>query len=138
MNNIDFLHFPSIEHLDLFFKKNIENQKTFRYFKSRGYEVIENHKKRILAYNDEKYLGYGHLDVENNKIWLGIMVCDDCKGLGIGGKIMTELLTDVYEDIYLTVDKTNSTAINLYKKHHFIIIDDSNNFHFLMKKQKNL
>lgn len=136
-NNIEFIYSPKLEDINLFFNENQKNQKTFRYFKTREFDILKNHKKTILIVNNKNYLGYGHLDVEHDKIWLGIMVCDKCNGLGIGNKIMKELLSDVYDDIFLTVDKNNLIAINLYNKYEFNLIEEFENY-FLMKRTKKI
>jgi GNAT superfamily N-acetyltransferase len=126
---------PTIDEIKTFFELNQKNQKTFRYFKNRGFDTLKNHKKTILAFDNNTYIGYGHLDVDSNKTWLGIMVCDECTGKGIGTKIIKKLLENVIEDIHLTVDKNNTLAINLYEKNNFNIINEFENY-FLMKRNK--
>jgi|688.fasta_scaffold210047_3 hypothetical protein len=130
-----FIESPTVEQIKEFFKANPRNQKTFRYFKKRNFDVIKNHKKTILIFENELYLAYGHLDFESNKTWLGIMVCDKCVGKGIGTKLMKKLLEGVTEEIFLSVDKNNNSAINLYKKNNFILTEEYENY-FIMKKNK--
>lgn len=130
-----FIESPTEGQIESFFNVNPINQKTFRYFKKRNFDVIKNHKKTILIFENESYLAYGHLDVESNKTWLGIMVCDECIGKGIGTKLMKKLLEGVNEEIFLSVDKNNTSAIKLYKKNNFILTEEHENY-FIMKKNK--
>jgi ribosomal protein S18 acetylase RimI-like enzyme len=132
---MDYIESPTINQIKNFFDLNQKNQKTFRYFKKRGVDALKNHKKTILAFDNNQYIGYGHLDFDSDKTWLGIMVCDDCTGKGIGSKIMKKLLENVVEEIYLTVDKNNALAINLYEKNNFNVINEFESY-FLMKRNK--
>lgn len=133
---MEIINNPSEEDIINFLNNNTKNQSTFRYYKKRNIDVIKNHLKTILCV-DEKILGYGHLDVENDKIWLGIMVCDECIGRNIGKFIMENLLNNIDCDVYLSVDTLNERAINLYKKYNFSIIEENkiNNF-YIMKREK--
>lgn len=130
-----FIESPKIEELELFFNSNPINQKTFRYFKKRNFSIISNHKKTILLKDEENYLGYAHLDVELEKIWLGIMVCDECISKGIGTMLIEKLLDNVNENIFLSVDKDNSQAMKLYKKNNFDVIEEHKDY-YIMKKNK--
>jgi len=118
--------------LDEFIKKNPNALKTFRYFTNRPYSIIKNQIVCNLYSNDIEYLGYGHLEKENNKIWLGIMVSDTQVGKKYGNQIMDDLISQSDEDIYLSVDKNNLPAIKLYKNKNFEIIDNKEN-NFIMK-----
>ena len=47
----------------------------FRYFSSRLLSVISNHIITLLALDSQDVpLAYGHLDVENKVVWLGVCV----------------------------------------------------------------
>ena len=63
------------------------------------------------------------------------MVSDKYRGLGIGKKIMTDLLKNYNGEITLSVDKKNISAINLYKSKNFIKIEENNNI-IIMKLKK--
>ena len=134
---MNFIETPTITEIEHFFRLNEKNQKTFRYFKKRNFDVIKSHIKTLLLCDSDNILGYGHLDSQDNKIWLGVMVCDDCVGKGFGNIIMKKLLENINNDIFLSVDKINLSAINLYKKNNFITIDEYDNY-FLMKRSINL
>lgn len=96
---------------------------SFRYFNSREAEVIKNHLITILILDDKKPIAYGHLDVEDGVTWLGICVLPGFQGKGYSKIIMEELILfgkkSNLKTIFLTVDKDNFKAINLYEKFNF-------------------
>jgi RimJ/RimL family protein N-acetyltransferase len=124
-----------LENLSIFLKENIQGKKTFRYFDKRNFDSLNNHLVTLLCYYNSECIGYGHLDNENENVWLGIFVADEFKGLGFGGKIMTELLKEYNGEIRLSVDKDNWSAIKLYEKFGFTIQEDKLNY-YLMKRDK--
>ena len=97
--------------------------KSFRYFNSRSIEVINDHLKTLVLVEENKTVGYGHLDVEAEVVWLGLCVLPDFQGKGYGKLMMRELIDSAKEykisKINLTVDKVNKVAINLYEKFNF-------------------
>jgi len=104
-------------------KEFIQNEKSenFRYYQNRNINVIKNHILTLILTNEMKnIIGYGHLDSEENKIWLGICVCKNFRGKGYGKKIMNYILgfakDNNLEKIHLTVDKNNIIAKKLYEK----------------------
>lgn len=125
---------PQISDLIHFFKKNKLGQEKFRYFKKRPFEVINNHKVTILIKEDNEILAYGHLDVDGENVWLGIMVSDFHKNKGVGTKMMSELINSYSGKIKLSVDQDNITAINLYKKFGFKEIDNTQNYIIMLKQ----
>lgn len=125
----------SLIELDEFIKFNVEGCKTFRYFSKRPYSYIKKHIYTCLYYIDDVCVGYGHLDSEDGKTWLGIIVSDTKTGKKIGGEIMDDLISQSNEDIHLTVDTNNNTAIFLYKKKGFEIVENKINY-YLMKLKK--
>lgn len=134
INSID-VNLSNLDKLDKFLKQNPIGTNSFRYYNKRNYDVISNHLKTKLYFIDTKCIGYGHIDFEN-KLWLGIIVSDTEHGKKYGDFIMDDLLADIKEDVYLTVDKNNIKAFELYKKKNFKIIEEKYN-HYLMIKKNN-
>lgn len=124
-------------------KENIELLKTFinnelppsfRYFEKRDINCINNHFITIVGCINNIPIAYGHIDYEN-KYWLGICVLPKYHRKGYGKKIMNYLMDKVYNSdiniIYLSVDKTNDVAINMYKKYNFSIKDDKATYYIM-------
>ena len=108
------------------FLKNAGNSlNSFRYYKNRPIKIIENHKCTVVLSKRDNIVGYGHLDEENKKTWLGICIVEFEKGKGYGKKIMNYLIEFIKSHdikiVYLTVDSENIAAIKLYKKYFFKI-----------------
>ena len=102
--------------------------RTFRYFHNRNYDVICNHLVTYLMYDDSGFpVGYGHLEFEGDKLWLGIAISEKFKGCGFGTKMISKLIEFAKEknilSIFLTVDIENTNAIILYKKCGFLTIN---------------
>lgn len=100
------------------------SSKSFRYFDSRPFDIIKNHLLTVLVENMKgEEIGYGHLDRENDKIWLGVAVIDRLRGKGIGTSIMKYLLEYAkkagVEEVWLAVDKNNKSAIIMYHQFGF-------------------
>jgi GNAT superfamily N-acetyltransferase len=102
----------------------------FRYFKTRNIRsVFSNHIHTIIVRNSEsgEIHGYGHLDKEGEKIWLGICVLESAQRKGIGKLLMDNLIYTAriknLPEIYLTVDTDNTIAYHLYLKYKFIEIE---------------
>jgi ribosomal protein S18 acetylase RimI-like enzyme len=133
IKKISFTSLDDLILLEEFIKNNPKGQIKFRYFENRKYDVIKNHLYTALYYLNEEIVGYGHLDFEHEKTWLGIMVSDNFTSKGIGKFIIDDLINHSNGDIYLSVDSDNTNAIHLYKKKNFNIIS-SNNKHHIMKK----
>ena len=96
-----------------------EELHSFRYFKTRGQEVLKNHLFTCLVFKNKAPIAYGHLDKEGGIVWLGIVVRKDFQGQGFGKQLM-QLLIDKGKKlgvsaIQLSVDKNNSKALELYK-----------------------
>jgi hypothetical protein len=125
----------SLIELDEFIKKNLNGVKTFRYFLKRPYTVIKNHIYTCLYYIDNICVGYGHLDFEDGQTWLGIIVSDNEVGKKIGDQIMDDLIHNSKEDIHLSVDISNNSAVYLYKKKGFEILEKKINY-YIMKFKK--
>ncbi len=128
--------------LDTFLRDAGSSLKTFRYFRKRPLDVIKNHKYTIiLLNNNEVPVAYGHLDLSDDIVWLGICVSENQVGKGYGHLVMADLLKkadseDILE-ITLQVDKANISAVNLYKKFNFITCDEKDGLYLIMKRSKN-
>lgn len=122
--------------LQQFLSKATEARKSFRYFESRDISILKKHVYTILALEEGDPVGYGHLDFEEN-IWLGICVADEAQGKGIGKLIMQKLVDAAREKkigkMKLSVDKENKSAINLYQKYGFQVVDASNQSYVFME-----
>ena len=109
----------NLHHLKNFIDNMGSSIKTFRYYCARKpEEVISDHIITLLLF-DNDCVGYGHLDMEEDTVWLGICVKQSYQGKGYGKKIMKELVGYYDGDIHLSVDSDNVGAINLYKIFHF-------------------
>ena len=107
---------------------------SFRYYSSRDYNVIENHMNSFLLYDGSFCVGYGHLDKEEDQVWLGICVKEKFQGLGYG-KIIMSHLTNLYdESIMLSVDKKNKSAISLYEKYDFKVKSEKQDSYIMERK----
>lgn len=96
---------------------------TFRYFARRPLSVIRDHLMTVVVKENNEVVGYGHLDKENETVWLGIAVTEKVKGKGVGKQIMNYLIKSCREKgintVHLTVDNNNGAAIQLYQKFGF-------------------
>ena len=114
-----------------------EEQESFRYFKSRSLEVLENHVFTFLLLLGDTPVGYGHLDAEDNKIWLGILVKQEHQGKGFSKKIMQVLVHKAQElrieNIHLSVDNDNQRAIGLYERFGFVAITEKERYSIFSK-----
>ena len=97
---------------------------TFRYYSKRSLGALENHIYTILLLDESTTpVAYGHLDKENDVIWLGICVAELYANQGHGKLVMKELLqwseSNNICSISLKVDLDNISAIQLYHKFGF-------------------
>lgn len=122
--NISFSHIKNIS------DSNKSLKKTFRYFDSRDKSCFDNHFYHFIL-NDPNPVGYGHLDYEDGKMWLGMCVFDAYVGKGYGKSILKTLI-DKRENhsLHLTVDKDNFKAINLYLSNGFKIYKQTENIFY--------
>jgi ribosomal protein S18 acetylase RimI-like enzyme len=123
-------------HIIYEFIKNCDKSlKHFRYFEKRKpEECIRFHESTIILQCDKVFVGYAHLDKENDKTWLGICIADDWVGRGFGKILMKEILNRAKTNpITLSVDSDNLAAINLYKKFGFLKKKHINNNIILME-----
>jgi GNAT superfamily N-acetyltransferase len=121
-----------IKLLNLFLLKNKTD--TFTYFSKRKLTIIKNHICTNLYIYKNEIIGYGHLDNECDKIWLGVLIDKLHRGKGYGKYIVSHLISKCDTDIYLSVYKYNITAIKLYKNIGFKVINDTSNNIFMVYK----
>ena len=93
----------------------------FRYFVNRDLNCIKNHLVTYLGYLENKPIAYGHLDKEDNNVWLGLCILENQQGMGFGKEMLNYLIDFSYKnsikEIKLTIDIDNFKALNLYLKH---------------------
>jgi ribosomal protein S18 acetylase RimI-like enzyme len=131
-----FLH---IDNTNLFYLKDFiknmgDSSKTFRYFLNRRPEdVIPHHVITFLLYDSGQSVGYGHLDKEGDKVWLGVCIKEEKRAQGYGKEIMKKLIDSYEGEIYLSVDKINKSAISLYKKFLFKELENNDNIIYMKR-----
>ena len=110
----------------------IGKQKHFRYFETRSQKIFDSHVHHVLLRDESTYVGYGHLDAELNKLWLGMCVFDSHQSKGYGKVILNNLLNiqTKYSKIHLTVDKENFSAVNLYLSNEFRITQQTDSIYY--------
>ena len=96
---------------------------TFRYFDKRPITIINNHILTIVGTLDNHTISYGHIDLENNTFWVGLCVLPEYHSRGFGSMMLQFLILYAENNnisrLTLSVDITNNSAINLYKKYGF-------------------
>ena len=109
--------------------------KTFRYFDSRSFDVVENHLVTYIMMRKNVIIGYGHLDIEDDKVWLGVCITEGHTGYGYGKKMMEALIakahSDLIEEINLSVDKDNTPAIAMYSTLGFVVTSENEKVYFM-------
>lgn len=124
--------------IDNFLENAGDSLKSFRYFNKRPVSAIAGHLVTCLLIDQKRPVGYGHLDLENEIVWLGIAVIDSGKRKGYGKKIMSFLIDfaskSQINEINLSVDKNNQAAIQLYTFFEFEFVGELSEFSILMKK----
>lgn len=148
--------YPDVKLLKQFIAEAGTSLKSFRYFQKRSLEVIKNHLCTFLLVDEGKPVVYGHLDISNEAtiaancgsqekitptektIWLGIAVTEKCLGMGLGVMMMNQLISFAKQnkamEIKLAVDNDNLSAIKLYKKLDFKLIEKKEVFGFYLLK----
>lgn len=107
-----------------FLKNAGDSLTTFRYYKKRGLEAINNHLVTYIGSVDSSIVAYGHLDKNDEIIWLGIAVAESYKGKGYGKIMMNHLISFAKKNrlprINLSVDSDNISARSLYETFGFV------------------
>jgi GNAT superfamily N-acetyltransferase len=110
------------------FIKNLKKGAThFRYYDKRPVSSIHKHLLTIIVTDEfETPMAYGHLEKEDNILWLGIAVSDDYLNKGLGKIIMRQLIDFAIDKkesmISLSVDGDNHIAQKLYTSFGFMKI----------------
>lgn len=127
MNSYTIQDLTTADSLDLLqeFVANLgDAANTFRYFSKRELSIVKNHLVSLLLLDNGSPVAYGHLEQDDNIVWLGVCVLPNHKGKKLGLLVMNELLAEAKQkkiaQIDLTVDKENLPAIALYEKLCFV------------------
>jgi ribosomal protein S18 acetylase RimI-like enzyme len=135
LNQIQKITSKDEELVNKFIQNLGSSAQSFRYFAKRDIAILNQHLVTYLYVENNKPLGYAHLDKEEDIIWLGIAVVEDAIGKGIGKKLMSQLIIFAEQNniktIKLSVDSNNTGAIALYKNFGFEIIETKKTFHFM-------
>lgn len=130
--------YPQTQFLEKFLSTAGKSLETFRYFSKRPLNAIEKHLCTYLLKEGEEVLAYGHLDKEEETVWLGIAVAEYATGKGLGKMMMHQLLDFAKKNhvpqIKLSVDNDNLTAINLYVSMGFSLLEKKEKFSFYTLK----
>ena len=131
------VNLKNLDSLYEFIRNMGTSSSNFRYFSKRKPEkAILNHLVTLLLY-DQGIVGYGHLDCENGKVWLGICIKEGNHGKGYGKIIMKRLVSSFGGDIHLSVDRDNARAYSLYRLFGFKKISENDTMYYMMKRGKN-
>ena len=121
------------------FINNLTKEKqSFTYYNNRKFSVVLNHEfTYLLLADNNKAIGYGHIEKEGNDYWLGIVISEkhQQKGHGVSmmNKLIQECITSKIYRITLSVRKKNDKAINLYNRIGFSIFREDKQNLFLEK-----
>lgn len=137
-NNISYKEYITKE--DVKSVLNINNSNFFTYFNKRSSDIVETHYYNIILYDNNKLISYGHLDLDKtNKLWLGILVSEEYRGLGFGRKTMNFLINKFILSphlcLNLSVSKENVKAQKMYELFNFKFVkEECNNKFYVLKK----
>ena len=118
--------------LDTFAARTLPD--TFRYFKTRTVDqCLETHALTLVGTVDGVAIAYGHLDDR----WIGLCVVPEHQGKGWGSRILKFLmdyadLSDI-RPLRLSVDKTNTTAYQMYTRRGFAVVRETSASYFMEK-----
>jgi RimJ/RimL family protein N-acetyltransferase len=111
--------------VETFIKNLKKGASHFRYYDKRPVSCIHKHLLTIMITDEfEMPMAYGHLEKEDDILWLGIAVGDDYLNKGFGKIIMKQLIDFAINKkesmISLSVDDDNHIAQKLYISFGFI------------------
>lgn len=113
-----------LSQLEQFVNNTDNNFETFRYYDKRPLHVIKDHIVTVIMLLNDRAIGYGHLDRDEEIVWLGIAINKKFQGMGLGKKMMKYLINTAINHklskISLTVDQSNTPAIKLYELFGFV------------------
>lgn len=112
-------------------------QKNFRYFETRSREIFDSHVYHILLKDESSYVGYGHLDAdEQDKLWMGICVFGTQQSKGYGTAILNHLVNipTKYSKIHVAIDKDNFLSVNMCLSGGFRIKKQTDTKYFCERK----
>ncbi|HAI44956.1 MAG TPA: hypothetical protein DCM40_46205 [Maribacter sp.] len=133
------MKFLKINNENILFLKDFINSmgssaKKFRYYSKRSPELsIKNHIVTYLLFEKDS-VSYGHLDKDEDKVWLGLCTKEGHYGKGYGKRMMQKLIDSYQGDIYLSVDIDNQKAIHVYKMFDFEILKETENIIYMRRK----
>jgi ribosomal protein S18 acetylase RimI-like enzyme len=127
-----------LEELIYFFNEKAKvSSNLFTYFKKREFKVIKNHLATFLMLENNKTIGYSHLDKDGGDVWFGICMADDYIGRGYGKKLILLTLEEAslkkIPTVLLSVYKNNQAAFKLYQKVGFQVYSENENSFFMKK-----
>lgn len=128
----------NLDVLEAFYDSLLDGRANFRYFEKRPFSITSYHVLTLIGWVSGHAVVYGHLDKEEDRVWLGIAVSDKYVGNGYGKEMMSELTRQAgergIEEIWLSVDKTNVKAEHLYRKFGFSLAEERDNFKLMTLK----
>ncbi len=88
-------------------------------------------------YYYDKLVGTTHLEIQQNILYMDILVFPEFQGNGIGTKIVTDIQNDIfklgYDKIEVSIDEKNIPSIRLFEKAGFVFVskeDELKNYIF--------
>ena len=129
------IKYPDTDLVKSFIDSAGDSLQAFRYFNSRGLDVLKNHVHTALIVDEHNTpLAYGHLDSENDTVWLGTAVSETHTGKGLGKMMMAHLIESAknqhIKNIRLSVDNDNVRATNLYTSFGFKLTEKKEKISF--------
>lgn len=114
-----------------------DSLKTFRFYEKRSTSFVDTLEGVAwIESSAGKTVGYGHIDYDGKKRWLGICVAEKYRGRGIGRLIMGELVRESgQKDLHLAVDLDNDRAFRLYKKFGFVETHRDEKYIFMFRER---
>jgi ribosomal protein S18 acetylase RimI-like enzyme len=128
--------------LDIFLSLAGRSLLSFRYYKTRTFAATDKHLVTSFIMDNNIPVAYGHLDEEDNIIWLGVCVLEQHTGKGLGYRMTKHLISYAesksIDEIKLSVDKDNVPAIKLYEKCGFLVFDENQKSYFMKLTKNNI